>query len=300
MQKICIWGRWAAYTLLAIGLLLLLQIGISAWRITSKTPAAAGAGGTAVPPTTATSYWSRFDVAIWDVFKSGTPPAAPSTGILSQRYRLAGVFLVLTGSADADQRCAILDDLTTKQQHLLQENEWSGGIQVLRVTEQSVVVTDGQNEETIFLAAGTLDTAASTGRKLPTDPNAPAILETTRFGNRVGDTRWEMSKDALLDYAQEVMDQPERLSSLYISMEPDYDDARKIDGYRLNMVGENDFWRDVGLQQGDIVRKVNSMRMTSQRRAEYFIGEFMQNNLGAVVLDIERNGQPEKLIYLIR
>jgi len=42
------------------------------------------------------------------------------------------------------------------------------------------------------------------------------------------------------------------------------------------------------------------MRMTSQRRAEYFIGEFVQGRLGAVVLDIERNGQPTKLVYLIK
>jgi len=56
----------------------------------------------------------------------------------------------------------------------------------------------------------------------------------------------------------------------------------------------------VGLQHGDVVRKVNSMRMTSQRRAEYFIGEFVQGRLGAVVLDIERNGQPTKLVYLIK
>ncbi len=65
-------------------------------------------------------------------------------------------------------------------------------------------------------------------------------------------------------------------------------------------VGEKDFYSEVGFQDGDIVRKVNSMRMTSQRRAEYFIGEFVQDRLGAVVIDIERNGEPKKLVYLVQ
>ncbi len=56
----------------------------------------------------------------------------------------------------------------------------------------------------------------------------------------------------------------------------------------------------MGLRDGDVVRKVNSMRMTSQRRAEYFIGEFVQDRLGAVVIDVERDGQPQKLVYLVK
>ncbi len=130
---------------------------------------------------------------------------------------------------------------------------------------------------------------------------APKILDSNRFGNRVGDTRWEFNRQAILDYYQEVMDNPERLASLFLAMEADRDTEGKVAGYKLNLdVGEKDFYTQVGLQQGDVVRKVNSMRMTSQRRAEYFIGEFVQNRLGAVVIDVERNGEAKKLIYLIK
>jgi hypothetical protein len=45
---------------------------------------------------------------------------------------------------------------------------------------------------------------------------------------------------------------------------------------------------------------VNSMHMTSQSRAEFFLGEFVKERLNAVVLDIERDGNPQKIIYLIR
>ena len=66
------------------------------------------------------------------------------------------------------------------------------------------------------------------------------------------------------------------------------------------MEGEPDFFKAVGLQNGDVIRKVNSMNMTSQRRAEYLMGEFFKNRLNAFVFDIERQGQPQKLIYLLR
>jgi type II secretory pathway component PulC len=82
-------------------------------------------------------------------------------------------------------------------------------------------------------------------------------------------------------------------------MKPDYQGSA-IAGYRLDIEGEERFFKDVGMKPGDVVRKVNSMAMVSQSRAEFFIREFVKGNLGAVVLDIERQGQPEKLVYLIR
>ena len=42
------------------------------------------------------------------------------------------------------------------------------------------------------------------------------------------------------------------------------------------------------------------MAMSSRRRADYLIREFANDKLSAVVLDIERNGQPAKLIYEVR
>ena len=79
-----------------------------------------------------------------------------------------------------------------------------------------------------------------------------------------------------------------------------YSDDGAITGYQLGVEGEADFFGSVGLKAGDVVRKVNSMPMTSRRRAEYFIGEFVENRGSAFVLDVERDGTPQKLIYEIR
>ena len=42
------------------------------------------------------------------------------------------------------------------------------------------------------------------------------------------------------------------------------------------------------------------MQMTSQSRAEYFLGEFVKDRLSAVVLDIERDEKDQQLIFMIR
>jgi hypothetical protein len=56
----------------------------------------------------------------------------------------------------------------------------------------------------------------------------------------------------------------------------------------------------VGLQDGDVIRKVNSMNMINQRRGEFMLNEFFQHKLGAVVLDVVREDKEKKLIYIIR
>ena len=249
--------------------------------------------------------WPSVDASLWRLFRSGEPAAVSSVpGALSSRYRLAGAFLVLAegGRLEGAPRCAILDDLQDRQQHLAMEGEWVGGVRVVRVESDHVVLSDGEREEVVVLAAGTLE--GNEGQPVAAGapaPEAPAVLETNRFGNRIGETRWEVRREAVLQYYQEMMDSPERLASLFLAMKADRDGEGRIDGYRLDMTfGEKDFYSQVGFQDGDIVRKANSMRMTSQRRAEYFIGEFVQGRLDTVVIDIERNGEPKKLIYLVK
>lgn len=102
-----------------------------------------------------------------------------------------------------------------------------------------------------------------------------------------------------MEYYREILDEPERIAALYMSLKPDYKEER-IAGYILDEEGEGDFFHAVGLRQGDVIRKVNSINMTSQKRAEYFLGEFVKNRMNALVIDVERSGRPEKLIYFVR
>ena len=295
--------RWkiASLALVALAALSALRMG-GAWVRGRGGEEGAAAGSRAAEEP---FRWNPPEAGTWRLFRSGEPVAvAAPAGELSARYRLAGVFMILTdeGRGGGENRCAILDDLQTKEQVLAAEGEWAGAVRVARVERDHVVLSDGEREERLDLAAGTgaggakAGGAAAAGR-----PEERKVLETNRFGSRVGETRWEINRQAVMDYYQEMMDNPERLASLFLAMEADRDAEGKVAGYRLNAsVGEKEFYEQVGLRDGDVVRTVNSMRMTSQRRAEFFIGEFVQNRLGAVVIDVERNGEPKKLVYLVK
>lgn len=293
--------QWLARALWALAALLALRLALDllgARRAREAVPAA-------VPASAEPFRWPAMEAADWNVFRSDAAPAAGgAAGALAARYRLAGVFLVLSDDEDRsapEHRCAILDDLRNQQQHLALEGENLDEVRVVRVESDHVVLSDGAREEAIYLAAGTLPGAETAGERPAATVPPPTVLESNRFGNRIGETRWEFSRQAVLEYYQEMMDNPERLASLFLAMEADRDQEGKVAGYRLNTsVGEKEFYTQVGLRDGDVVRKVNSMRMTSQRRAEYFIGEFVQGRLGAVVLDIERDGKPQKLVYLVK
>jgi type II secretory pathway component PulC len=104
----------------------------------------------------------------------------------------------------------------------------------------------------------------------------------------------------MLGYYREMLDNPERVGRLYASFKPLRNETGGISGYHLGIEGEEDFLRDMGLREGDRVRAVNSLQMTSQSRAEYFIGEFVKGDLSAIVVDLERDGAPRKLVYLVR
>jgi type II secretory pathway component PulC len=289
----------ASLALLVLAALLALHLGLSGRG--DGRGGREGADGTpvAIPEP---FRWGVPDAGVWRRFRSGEPVEPPAAaGELSARYRLAGVFLILSDAdrSGGENRCAILDERSSQQQFLAMEGEWIGSVRVVRVEPDFVVLSDGEREETVVLAAGTL--AGQAGTPTAASADVPAILETNRFGHRIGETRWEFNRQAVLDYYQEMMDNPERLASLFLAMEADRDEEGRVAGYRLNMeAGEKEFYSLVGFQHGDVIRRVNSMRMTSQRRAEYFIGEFVQNRLGAVVIDVERNGEPKKLIYLVQ
>lgn len=241
----------------------------------------------------------------WNVFRMAGAHAG-NAGPLGERFRLAGTFFLYgdDGSGDAAaRRRAIIDDLTEKKQLLVSEEDEIEGYTVSRIeTDRVRLRRDGIEVELTlsFSAVSATAGGASTPRaaEAPSMEDLPA-LETTRFGKRVGENRWVIRRDELLRYYAELLDDPERIANVYASLKPKYEE-NNIAGYVLNSEGEADFFRAIGLQEGDVIRRVNSMRMVSQRRAEYFISEFMKNRVSALVFDVERGEKEEKLIYLIR
>ncbi|MBP7274855.1 MAG: hypothetical protein KBA51_01470 [Kiritimatiellae bacterium] len=220
------------------------------------------------------------------------------------RFRLAGIFIDLGESGRAPYRKAILDDTETDTQYLAGENEHAGPALVIRIEPDRVVLEiDGRREELRKLnldpgAPGADEESAAFGLMEEPDLSDEPPLEESPYGRRIREDRWVISHKGLTQYYAEMLDHPDRIVNLYKSFQPDRVNGI-VRGHRLKIEGEREFLGAMGLRDDDVVLKVNSMNMTSQKRAEFFIGQFMQEKLGAVVLDIERDGQPLKYVYLV-
>ena len=267
-----------------------------------KIPSAPAGGSTiAIATWPAAGLPSSVD---WEVFRRGAVAAPGVAGELGKRFRLAGTFFSFSEAEVGDGNfCkAILDDVQRREQYLVKEADTvADGVEIVRIYRDRIVLRRGGQEEELWLSFSGPQGASPSrqGSEALGALTAAPALEENRFGKRVGETRWVLSRQALMSYYDELREDPERIAALYVSMKPKYADG-SISGYVLDMQGEKDFFEAAGLRNGDVVRKVNSLEMTSQKRAEYFIGEFARNRLNAVVLDVERDGQSRKQIYLIR
>jgi len=220
--------------------------------------------------------------------------------------RLAGTFFVYPGGADGTPRAsAVLDLINEGRQVVAGVGEVVAGYRITRIQRDRALLTD-RHGRSITLYVTPL-TRTPTPSPVPTrepadEPTAqPVVLaDGTLLGHRVSSNRWVLRADQLRHLYDEVSRDPRKMAGLFLSFEDVLDDRSRTTGYQLMPVVGHDFFQALGLRTGDVIRCVNSMRMTSTRRAQYFVREFAAGRLGAVVLDIERNGETNKLIYLIR
>ena len=246
----------------------------------------------------------------WSVFspqQNGGQQGGP--GSLASRYRLAGTFFWSGKEDGVTIRKAILDNLQTKEGHIVAEGDFLGDIEVVRVLMDSVVLRAYGHDEELRLSYASAPQSASAAGQGVTNwlqiSEDETVLSTNLYGAQVGETRWVMSRDKMEGYCVEMEDHPARLAALFDSMKPVYETdpttaARTITGYQLGIEGEGDFYNAVGLKEGDIVNGVNQMPMTSKRRAMFWIDQFRQSHVNTFMIDVVRDGKPMRLEYLIR
>jgi len=252
-----------------------------------------------VPDFAADSVVGDNDNGLWTAFFR-PKSTSQDDGKLSDNYRLAGTYFEF--GATSDKRRAIVDDIAGKQQHIVSVGQTLNDLLVLSIDNDNILIrTLAGLEERLWLSFRTSQSPDAS----PNGPaaNEPAVSEAaadTFGGKRVGENRWVFERDKLIDYYKELMSEPERLVKVFDSLKPLYTPDGKIDGYQVEVFGEEKFFDSTGLKPGDVVRSVNSIQMTNRRRAEYLISEFVNNRINVVVMDIERDGQTSKFIYQIR
>jgi len=118
-------------------------------------------------------------------------------------------------------------------------------------------------------------------------------------GRTPGYERRELSRDKVMKWYSDLTAEPARLVKLYDSFEPIHANGA-VTGHTLKIKGEEAFLRDVGLEERDIIRRVNFTPMTSRAAAEHYIGEVLENNLDTLTIEVERDGSPLTLEYVLK
>lgn len=235
-------------------------------------------------------------------------PIRTSSGELAKRFRLAGVIFGTQNYGSINPQAIIHDKQLVRQSVVMRGDEVIPGITVVEINQGSIILRDSEGEEELFLERrNNTHTATEQATNSPTSAVGTISREEAvkRFGGvEVFPGYWEFDRDAVMSYYDELMNNGERMLSIFDSMDPVYmvDDigARYITGYVVGVEGEQDFFTAAGLQNGDIVRTVNSVPMANRRFAERFIKEFVNGQTEMFVLEVERDGKIEQMVYTIK
>lgn len=220
-------------------------------------------------------------------------------GALSDNYRLAGTYFEF-GEIN-DKRRAIVDELSGGKQHIVSVGQALNDLLVLAIENDNILVrTPDGLEDRLWLSFRSSPGTESASEAQPAQLASTGQEADVFGGKQVGENRWVFERERLMSYYRDLMSEPERLVKLFDSLKPVYTPEGKIEGYQVEIFGEEQFFNSTGLKPGDVVRRVNSIQMSNRRRAEYLISEFVNDRINVVVMDIERDGQSSKFIYQIR
>ena len=263
-----------------------------------------GAGGSALGESAAAAL------------RAAMAPAPSAGGALAKRFRLAGTVL----GTRPGESLAIIDDRSLVRQLVVSPGEEiAEGVALVSVSERSAVLSGESGEETLELekSAPAPDAARRRGPSAPAEigagrgpsdapaaPRTPREVAAERFGGReVFPGRWAYDRGKVVEYYEELRAQPERLLAIFDTMDPVWganeDGSRRIDGYRVDVKGESDFFLAAGLEEGDVVLGVNSAPMNDRRRAEALIASFIEGRATTFVFEIERAGRRVKQVVEI-
>lgn len=222
---------------------------------------------------------------------------------IEKRFRLAGFRI---SKRTPSSSSAIVEDMETHDQWMRKKGDrLSSDILVSGVHTNFLLLETPYGQYRLFQSAR--ERKGSTAR--PSDGQARAQSfaagAISRLeGRETSPGTWQFSRADVMDYFNEVKDRPERFEALFDTLAPiwytdEEDGRRKIEGYRVEICGEEDFFRAVGFKEGDIVREVNGIQMTNRYAAEELIRRFVNDDLSFAHIKMERNGEEIVQSYLL-
>ena len=228
-----------------------------------------------------------------DPASKAPPKPKPSNGV-AEKFRLVTVSL----STNENYSMAFIENKTAKTQKCYHAgDDLEEGYTVSEITDKGAVINTPTGP--FLLTFGTallLGGADSTSIKAD-GVGDPSTLLHKFGGRRSGTNEWHFSRSAVMDYYEELKTRPERLVTVFDTMAPVYGENERIEGYKVDIKGEAEFFKAIGFNQGDIVREVNGIPMTNRRAAENLIRRYAEDDLDFIVIKMERDGMQIQQVY---
>ena len=225
--------------------------------------------------------------------KAAAPREKPADSV-ADKFRLVTVSL----AADPNLSMAFIENRAAKTQKCYHPgDDLDDGFTVSEIIDKGAVINTPRGPFLLtFGSALLLGGSNSTG----TGPDGVGDVSTLlhKFGGRrTGTNEWHFSRSAVMDYYEELKSRPERLVTVFDTMAPVYGPDERIEGYKVDIQGEAEFFKAIGFNQGDIVREVNGIPMTNRRAAENLIRRYAEDDLDFIVIEMERDGKPVQQVY---
>jgi type II secretory pathway component PulC len=112
--------------------------------------------------------------------------------------------------------------------------------------------------------------------------------------------RFDLTRAPVVSFGESIQADSARKQRLAESFIPSLNAEDQIIGFRVSDRCEPELSARFGLQTGDILLKINSIRITRSRRLEYLADEFMKNRANIFILDLNRDGTRLRQIYVFR
>ena len=221
------------------------------------------------------------------------PKEKPAEGI-ADKFRLVTVSL----SADENLSMAFIENLSAKTQKCYHPGDMlDEGSTVSEVTDKGAVINTPEGPFLLAFGTALHLGGASSGTHAANGVGDPSTLLHKFGGRRTGTNEWHFSRSAIMAYYEELKSRPERLVTVFDTMAPVYGDDKSIEGYKVDIQGEAEFFKAIGFNQGDIVREVNGIPMNNRRSAENLIRRYAEDDLDYIVIEMERDGKPVQQVY---
>jgi general secretion pathway protein C len=197
---------------------------------------------------------------------------------------------------------AVIQDNRTSKQLIYRVGDFLlEDAKIILIERNKVVISRGEDEKVVLeislSGVASSRSEVSPGRTppppVPQPVAVPAPMRAPAGGVRqIGEARWLMDRSEV-DYA--VAHLPELLTKARVV--PNFTDGQ-ADGFRIFAIQEDSVYAKIGLQNGDILKRVNQIDV---RNPQNFLQVFQQlKDEASITIDLVRNSEEKTFDYTIR